>query len=72
MGERASGVVPLLDRLSLIGIGCGILLMVQPFWAAGLQVGFWWTIVTTLVQIVASHLLPTVARGRPVEPEEEA
>jgi hypothetical protein len=43
------------DRLTLAGIGIGIAVTLQPWWPAGLRVGFALTGAFTLAQIVASH-----------------
>ena len=47
-----------LDKFSLIGMGLGVGLMLQPWWSQGFKVGFFMTILSTLLQIVTSHLLP--------------
>jgi hypothetical protein len=46
-----------LDKLSLVGMALGVGLMLQPWWAAGFQVGFFLTLVSTVLQIVTSHLV---------------
>ncbi len=51
-------VVRAIDRGSLVGMGLGIALMLQPWWDGGLIFGFWFVIVVTIVQIVFSHLDP--------------
>ena len=45
-----------LDRLTLIGIAAGIALMLQPWWSAGLEAGFFVTAIFVVAQIVAAHL----------------
>jgi hypothetical protein len=32
--------------------------MLQPWWEAGFRIGFFLTVVATLGQVVAAHLLP--------------
>jgi hypothetical protein len=44
------------DRLTLWGMALGVALLLQPWWAAGFQVGFFVTLAATVLQIVASHL----------------
>ena len=46
-----------LDNAARIGMALGIALILQPWWARGLQVGFFVTAVTTLLYIVTSHLI---------------
>jgi hypothetical protein len=53
-----------LDRLSLALMPLGMALMLQPWWAAGLRVGFFVTIAGTLLQIVTSHLPPPAGARR--------
>ena len=36
----------------------GTALMLQPYWSAGLEVGFFVTLVSTILEIVTAHLLP--------------
>ncbi len=45
-----------LDRLSLYGMAVSVGVMLQPWWSAGLQAGFFLTAAFTTLQIVASHL----------------
>jgi hypothetical protein len=47
-----------LDRLTLWGIGLGVALMLQPWWAGGFRAGFLATLAAVGAQIVTSHLLP--------------
>lgn len=44
------------DRLTLVGMAVGVALLLQPWWAAGFRVGFFVTLGSTLLQIVAAHL----------------
>ncbi len=44
------------DRATLVAIGLGILLMLQPFWDGGLRLGFFGTLAAVLLQTVAGHL----------------
>ena len=44
------------DRLALAGIGAGLALLFQPWWAAGFRAGFFLTLAATLAYIVTSHL----------------
>ncbi len=45
-----------LDRATLIGIGVGLALLLQPWWEKGFRVGFFVTLGATVAQVVASHL----------------
>ena len=47
-----------LDRLTLLGVGLGVALMLQPWWSGGFRAGFFLTLFFVGAQIVASHLLP--------------
>ena len=59
MAEKNRGqIIIILDRLTLIGMGLSILLILQPFWPLGFKVGFFATIAFTIGQVVFSHLLP--------------
>ena len=44
------------DRATLVAMGLGLAILLQPWWAAGMRVGFWLTLIATLAQIVASPL----------------
>jgi len=44
------------DRLTLAGIGISIAVTLQPWWPAGLRIGFALTAAFTVAQIVASHI----------------
>ena len=46
-----------LDKLSLIGMALGIAMMLQPCWAAGFAIGFFFTLASTMLQILASHII---------------
>lgn len=45
-----------IERAALVGMGLGVLLMLQPWWAGGLRAGFFATLGFTVLQIVASHV----------------
>ncbi len=47
-----------LDRLTLAGVVLGLALVLQPWWAGGFRLGFFFTIAAVLGQIVTSHLVP--------------
>ena len=44
-----------LDRLSLGGMALSVGLMLQPWWADGLAVGFFATAACILLQVIAAH-----------------
>jgi hypothetical protein len=46
------------DRALFWGMGVGVLLMLEPFWANGLKVGFFVTLACTVLEIVTGHMLP--------------
>jgi hypothetical protein len=48
------------ERCALLGMALGVGLMLQPWWSAGLRIGFFATLAFTVLQIVAGHL----PRGR--------
>ena len=50
------------DRLTLVGMAVGVALLLQPWWAAGFRVGFFVTLASTLLQIVAAHLPSQASR----------
>jgi hypothetical protein len=52
------GLAARFDRGSLVGIALGVALVMQPWWEGGFRAGFFVVLVATLVQIVASHLVP--------------
>lgn len=56
MTSARGNTVRVLDRLTLIGIGLGLALVLQPWWAVGFRAGFFFTIAAVLAQIVTSHL----------------
>ena len=58
MGIRCNSFFIAMDRLSLAGMALGVALILQPWWAGGLKVGFVVTIFSTLCQVVFSHLVP--------------
>ena len=50
-------MIRLLDKFTLIGMAIGVAMMLQPWWGAGFEVGFFVTIASTVLQIVTSHLV---------------
>jgi hypothetical protein len=57
--ERSSSeLIARADRALLGSMGLGALLMLQPYWPLGLEVGFFLTLVATILEIVTAHLLP--------------
>lgn len=48
--------IRIIDRASMIAMVVAIVLMLQPWWSGGFQFGFWFLLVTTLIQIVFSHV----------------
>ena len=56
--RRPSGLAARCDRGSLYGIAAGVALLMQPWWEGGFRAGFFVVLAATLVQIVASHLVP--------------
>lgn len=61
---------PELERLALAGMALGVALMIQPWWAGGMRVGFFATAAFTLAQITVSHLPRRTAA--PERPERRA
>jgi hypothetical protein len=49
-------MIRIFDKFSLVGMALGVALMLQPWWAMGFAVGFFMTLGSTVLQIVASHL----------------
>jgi hypothetical protein len=45
-----------LDKFSLIAMGLGLALVLQPWWRGGFQLGFAVTGFGVVLQIVAAHL----------------
>lgn len=45
------------DRIALTGLAVGVVLMVQPGWKIGFQVGFFVTLVGILAQIITGHVV---------------
>ena len=45
-----------LERATLVGMALGVALMIQPWWSAGMRVGFFVTALSTLAQIALSHV----------------
>ena len=66
---KAARPLRLVDSLSLIGMGTGVALMLQPWWADGFRFGFFVTLACTLLQIMTSHL--SAARGTHFQPVRE-
>lgn len=52
-----------IERAALVGMALGVALMLQPWWAGGLRVGFFATLAFTVLQIVAGHLPREGDRG---------
>jgi hypothetical protein len=46
-----------LDKFSLLGMGFGMALMLQPWWMPGFQLGFFVTLLSTVLQIFTSHVV---------------
>ena len=63
MARSSSELVGLADRVCLGFMGLGTLLMLQPYWLPGLEVGFFLTLCSTVLEIVTAHLLPKVGRS---------
>lgn len=51
-----------LDRITIVGMISGILLLVQPWWQGGFRIGFFTTLGFTVLQIVTSHVLQASGR----------
>jgi hypothetical protein len=49
-------IARMLDKFSLVGMGAGVAMMLQPWWAGGFGTGFFVTLLATMIQIVAGHL----------------
>jgi len=45
-----------LDRMARVGMAAGVGLMLQPWWAWGLRIGFFATAVCTVLHIITSHM----------------
>jgi len=45
----------ILDRIALIGMLLGVSFIVQPWWSEGLRVGFFVTLIFTVLHIITSH-----------------
>jgi len=45
-----------LNRIALVGIGLGIGVILQPWWAAGFRIGFFATILFTVLHIITAHI----------------
>jgi hypothetical protein len=52
-------IIRALDKASLFGMAIGVALMLQPWWSGGFMAGFFITVVSTISQIVFSHLCPS-------------
>jgi len=44
------------EKLALLGLALGVVLMLQPWWAGGMRAGFFLTLASVVAQIVCSHL----------------
>ena len=53
-----------LDITALVGMGLGMLLILQPWWAGGFRLGFFTTLVFTIMHIFTSHMNTEVRRQR--------
>jgi hypothetical protein len=49
-------MIATLNRIALAGIGLGIGMILQPWWAGGFRIGFFATIVFTVGHIVTAHI----------------
>ena len=58
MARSNNDLVIQTDRFLLGGMALGVLLMLQPVWTHGLRVGFFVTLVSTVLEIVTAHMLP--------------
>ena len=56
-------MIGIFDKFSLIGMALGVAMMLQPWWPDRFRAGFFLTIVTTIVQIIISHLPQKLARA---------
>lgn len=54
-GDAGSVTSTRLDRLTLVGMGLGVVLLIQPVWADGFRLGFFLTLVATAGQIAVAH-----------------
>ncbi|MDP6051885.1 MAG: hypothetical protein QF879_06010 [Candidatus Latescibacteria bacterium] len=45
----------ILDRIALIGMLLGVSFIIQPWWNEGLRVGFFVTLIFTVLHIITSH-----------------
>jgi hypothetical protein len=57
LAPSSSKAIELADQVLLGAMALGTGLMLQPFWPAGLEWGIFLTLVSTVVEIVTSHLL---------------
>jgi hypothetical protein len=55
-------IIRAMDRLSLLGMALGVALMLQPWWSGGFGVGFFVVVISTVGQIVFSHMTGLVSR----------
>jgi hypothetical protein len=44
------------EKYVLLGMACGVAVMLQPWWEGGLRVGFFATALFTVLHIVVAHL----------------
>ncbi|MBN1675837.1 MAG: hypothetical protein JXR37_32635 [Kiritimatiellae bacterium] len=54
--QRVRRLIRRLDILALAGMAGGIGLIIQPWWAGGFRVGFFATLLFTVLHIVTSHV----------------
>jgi hypothetical protein len=52
-------MIHVLDRAAQTGLVAGISLVLQPWWDQGLRVGFFVTLVATVLHIITSHIQMT-------------
>lgn len=46
-----------LDKIAQVGMALGILIIFQPYWSQGLRVGFFLTLMATILHIITSHII---------------
>lgn len=52
------------DRVAVVVMGIGLVLMLQPWWDGGLRTGFFVTLAGVVAQTVTGHLRPDGGAGR--------
>ncbi|MBT3605921.1 MAG: hypothetical protein HOE48_08405 [Candidatus Latescibacteria bacterium] len=50
-------MIIILDKIAQIGILVGIIAIFQPYWVGGLRMGFFVTLLATVLHIVTSHVI---------------